>query len=131
MARWLNRLLLAMNIVILGGASYFVVTRGLGSAGTGQPWQPVEIVTVVLAVLAALITILGAFIAVIAIWGYTRLSDEARSAAQKAATDHAEKIVGQLAPRLVAEEAERRFGSRGTEYAAAAAEGNGNDDKSR
>jgi hypothetical protein len=47
------------------------------------------------------------FIAVLAVWGYARLSEEAR----KTAALEAQSFVGKNAPRLISEELDRRIGS--------------------
>jgi biopolymer transport protein ExbB/TolQ len=75
----------------------------------------VEVVTVVLAALAVLITVLGIFIAVLAVWGYARLSNDARNAAISAARDATSEIV----PLVVREEIDRQMGSGGYGEAAA------------
>lgn len=128
--RFVNRLMLAFNVVLFLGCAYFVSSRGVGTVAKGEPWQPVELVTVILAALGVLITVLGAFVAVLAIWGYGRLVDEARGAATVAATIAAKAAaaeqVGKLAPTLVADEIERRIGG-GPDYAAAAISGEGSD----
>ena len=103
MAKLLYALLTLVNIAIFGGCAYFVITRGF-VAGAG--WTSVELVTIVLAALAVLITVLGIFIAVLAIWGYTRLAADARDVATRAAQEH----VGKIAPQLVSEEIRRTIG---------------------
>ncbi len=96
-------LLTFINIAIFGGGAYFVVSRGFVP---GAGWTAVELVTIVLAALAVLITVLGIFIAVLAIWGYTRLAEDARNVA----TREARSSVSEIAPRLVSEEISRQIG---------------------
>jgi hypothetical protein len=103
MAKLLHGLFLCINIAIFGGCIYFVASRGV-VAGAG--WTPVELVTIVLAALAVLITVLGIFIAVLAIWGYTRLAADARDVATRAAQEH----VGGIVPGLISEEIGRSIG---------------------
>lgn len=56
-----------------------IVSRGVAP---GEGWTPVELVTTVLSALAVLITVFGIFIAVLAVWGYARLAEDARNAAE-------------------------------------------------
>jgi uncharacterized membrane protein len=109
LSKWLNRFLFLANITILSGAMYFIFTRGW-VAGAGG-WTPVELVTTVLAAVALLITVLGIFIALLAIWGYNRITKEAGRRAETATHIYLSKNVQQLVsdqvPRHVAAEIER------------------------
>lgn len=132
MKKILNALLITLNVVLFGLAFYFVASRGVApSAG----WSSVELVTVVLTALAVLLTTLGIFIAVLAVWGYTRLSDDARAVATATARDVAAATAkeaaidttGKIVPEQVAKEVQRQIGE-GSAYGAAAAEQGASDD---
>jgi len=87
----------------------FFAGQSISSAAGGLP--PLRggalVVTVVLAALAVLMTVLGIFIAVLAVWGYARLADDARNAAILAARDATSNLV----PLVVREEIDRQMGS--------------------
>jgi hypothetical protein len=104
MAKHFYALLTFINVTFFAGCVYFVASRGFVP---GAGWSGVEVVTIVLAALAVLMTVLGIFIAVLAVWGYARLSEEAR----KTAALEAQSFVGKNAPRLISEELDRRIGS--------------------
>jgi uncharacterized membrane protein YidH (DUF202 family) len=106
----------AINVTIFGACAYFVFTRGFA---LGWGWTPVELVTTVLTALAVLITVLGIFIAVLAIWRYTRLSEEARRVATEAASETVPKHVGEIAARLVSVEVTRQIETNSSSAAAA------------
>lgn len=116
-------LLLAVQLVLVLGLTYFFVSRGYQP---GAGWTAVELVTIILAALALLITALGIFLAVLAIWGYGQIHEEARRIARAAVTEE----VGKQAPRAISKELDRR-GVGGPDYAAAAIEEGGSDSRDR
>jgi hypothetical protein len=104
MAKLFYVLVTLLNLTLFCGAIYFIGSRGFAPAAG---WSAVEVVTVVLAALAVLMTVLGIFIAVLAVWGYARLADDARNAAILAARDATSNLV----PLVVREEIDRQMGS--------------------
>lgn len=109
-------LLSVINLVLLLACTYFIATRGV-SAAAGVGWTPVELVTTVLSALSILITVLGIFLAVLAVWGYAKLADEAKSIAERVAREQA----GRIMPSLVSKEVTRTLGTGSANYGEAAA----------
>lgn len=124
MSKFLNILLSAINLALFAGGAYFVVTRGVVQ---GQGWSPVELVTVMLAALGVMVAVLTLFVGVLAIWGFGRLSEEARDKAEKVAQTVAERemrnYLDKSLPGMIEEEVERRVGSE-QGYGTEAAKGN-------
>lgn len=118
MLRLLNVLLFFLNVAMLSAAVYFVGTRGYIQGGG---WTAPELITVVLAALALLITVLGIFIAVLAVWGYARLSEDAKATASKVAADVAANHAGHVATQVAVAEISRLYGQPGEGFGAAAA----------
>lgn len=124
MSKLLNILLSATNLALFGVGAYFVLTRGIGQS---QGWSAVELVTIMLAALGVMVAVLTLFVAVLAIWGFGRLSEEARDKAGKVARDVAERetrdYLDKSLPEMIEQEVERRVGS-DQGYGAGAAKGN-------
>jgi hypothetical protein len=124
MTKFLNILLSAINLVLFGAGAYYFLTRGIAQ---NQGWSPVELVTIMLAALGVMVTVLTLFVAVLAIWGFGRLSEEARDKAGKVARDVAERetrdYLDKSLPEMIEQEVERRVGS-DQGYGAGAAKGN-------
>ncbi len=126
MSKILNVLLSAVNLALFSIGAYFMFTRGIGKNGG---WTPVELVTIMLTALGVMVAVLTLFIAILAVWGFSRLSDEARDKAEKVAKIVAEQetrhYLGSKLPTMVEDEIERRIGSN-QGYGAGAAGGDGN-----
>jgi hypothetical protein len=112
-----NLLLLITNIAVLAMGGWFIISRGY-QAGNG--WTPVELVTIILTALAVIVAVMGVFFAIMAIWGYSQIREDARLLSRKVAIDE----VGKVVPRAIASELDRRVGADG--YAEAASKDDGN-----
>lgn len=99
--RWLNRLLLVMNIVVLCGGLWVVGAFGLQHDPSGWTYQ--DLVSVLLTAIGVLLAIVALFVAVLAIWGYSALKEAAAEVAAKKAEQVAREVAGPIAARAGAE----------------------------
>lgn len=88
-SEWGNRLTLLLNVVLFGIAFWFVCTRGLQSAPQGFSYQ--DLITILLTAIAVILAAVTIFVALVALWGYTALKENAKAAAEKVARDTAEE----------------------------------------
>ena len=88
-AEWGNRLALLLNIVLFGFACWFISTRGLQVAPQGFSYQ--ELVTILLTAIAVILAAVTIFVALVALWGYTALKENAKAAAEEVARETAEE----------------------------------------
>jgi hypothetical protein len=115
MSRGVYFLLSAINIALFLAGLYFIMTRGVAF---GQGWSAVELVTVMLTALGVMVAVLTLFVAILAVWGFTRLSEEAKDKAEHVTQDYLDKAL----PGMIEREVERRIGA-GPDYGAGAAKG--------
>lgn len=88
-AEWGNRLTLLLNLVLFGLAIWFISTRGLQEAPKGFSYQ--DLVTILLTAIAVILAAVTIFVALVALWGYTALRENAKAAAEKVARETAEE----------------------------------------
>ncbi len=88
-AEWGNRLTLLLNVVLFGLAFWFISTRGLQAAPQGFSYQ--DLVTILLTAIAVILAAVTIFVALVALWGYTALKENAKAAAEKVARETAEE----------------------------------------
>lgn len=88
-AEWGNRLALFLNLVLFGLALWFLCTRGLQTAPKGFSYQ--DLVTILLTAIAVMLAAVTIFVALVALWGYSALKENAKAAAEKVAKETAEE----------------------------------------
>jgi len=88
-AAWGNRLSIFLNVVLFVLAGWFITTRGLQPAPNGFTYQ--DLVTVLLTAIAVILAAVTVFVALVALWGYNALKENAKSAAEAAARETAEE----------------------------------------
>jgi hypothetical protein len=87
---WANRLALTANLAIFVMAVLFIGKYGL-SPGPGTTWHYSDLVVIVLTAVGVLITALGVGIAIMALWGYQKITDHAVDQSLKFTSDRVTK----------------------------------------
>lgn len=82
---WLNRIALALNFALFGGAIYLFIFKGVPAPALG-PWEYKDIVTVLLAAVTVVLAALAILLALAAVWGYQKMADQAAERASNLAT---------------------------------------------
>lgn len=92
---WANKLIFGLNVLVLALGLWFLGTRGLERPPAG--WHYQDLVTILLAAIGVLLAGVTAFVAILALWGYSAVKSEARAAASAVAEEHARNTASEVA----------------------------------
>lgn len=90
MIRWANRILFTLNAILLVFAAFYLGHHRLGF-GDGEI-EYKDLITIILTAVAVLLAAVTIFVALMAIWGYNSLRDEATRVAVKTAANVARVV---------------------------------------
>lgn len=103
MTRWVNRILLFLNVCALIIAFLYFGFHGIYSVDHGIEYK--DLVTIILTAIAVLLAAVTLFVAAMAIWGYNSIREESVKAAVKAADAKAAEIAKNVAESVASREA--------------------------
>lgn len=100
--------------VFIAICAFYIATRGPLAGSPG--WTMEGLVTVILASVTVVLAAIGVFIALLTIWGYNKVLDEAKNTAEKTAVEVATRVALETANTIVPRIVEARLDA-GTEAA--------------